>query len=390
MTDPTVLPGGGPAGRATAVPDLAPGHRLARAAVVAALVLTATVPWLAWRRSHGAAADERARVADVAGGPLVRTTTVAVSPPARTLSLLGEARPWASVTLYAKVSGYLRSVQVDKGDRVHAGQVLAEIESPEIDRAWQGAKAEHDNKVAVAARMRTLLEKKLVSPQEAEQAITDAAVAGERLSALAAQREYETLRAPFDGTVTERFADAGALVQSATSSQTSAQPVCTVTQVSRLRVYVYLDQADAAAVHRGIRATVSVAERPGFRRLSEVSRVSGELDPRTRKMLAEVDVDDADQAIVPGGFVQVELEVPMARLPAVPVEALLTRDGQSMVAVVAPDSTIRLQAVHVAANDGKLVTLSSGVAAGTPVVMGPGAWAVDGARVRPAATGRTP
>jgi membrane fusion protein (multidrug efflux system) len=381
---------------AAGAPDDATPHSprssplLRRAAIVVAILAVAAVPWLAVRRARSAGSDERSRVADVALGPLLRTATATLSPPTRTLSLLGEARPWASVTLYAKVSGYLRSVAVDKGDRVRSGQVLAEIESPEIDRAWLGARAEHDNKLAIAARMRTLLEKKLVSPQEAEQAITDAAVAGERLSALAAQKEYESLRAPFDGTVTERFADAGALVQSATSSQTSAQPVCTVTQTSRLRVYVYLDQADASAVRPGARAAVTVAERPGFRRMSEVARTSGELDPRTRKMLAEVDVDDSDGAIVPGGFVQVELDVPMPRLPAVPVEALLTRDGKSMVAIVGADSTIHFRVVRVATNDGKLVTIADGVSVGDVAALTPGAGVADGAHVRPVVVGKAP
>ena len=375
-----------------AVSDAGPPRSrfLRRLAIVTGIAAVAAVPWLAVRRARSAGRDERARAADVALGPLLRTATATLSPPMRTLSLLGEARPWASVTLYAKVSGYLRTVSVDKGDRVRAGQVIADIESPEIDRAWLGAKAEHDNKLVIASRMRTLLDKKLVSPQEAEQAITDAAVSGERLSALQAQKEYETLRAPFDGTVTERFADAGALVQSATNSQTSAQPVCTVTQTSRLRVYVYLDQADAAAVRAGARATVTVAERPGFRRMSEVSRTAGELDPRTRKMLAEVDVDDRDGAIVPGGFVQVEIDVPMPRLPAVPVDALLMRDGKAMVAIVGADSTIQLRAVRVAANNGKLVTIADGVRVGDVAALTPGSGIADGTRVRPVAAGPMP
>src|SRR5262249_46655958 len=160
----------------------------------------------------------------------IRTTTAQMPTGNPSVELIGEARPFAAVTLYAKVSGYLKSVSVDMGDRVKAGQVLAVIESPETDRAYSAAKEDFDNKQVKAQRIAKLLDKKFASPDEADQARTEAAVARERLAGLEEQRAYETLRAPFDGRVTARFADPGALVQNAASSQTSALPVVTVAQ----------------------------------------------------------------------------------------------------------------------------------------------------------------
>ena len=195
-------------------------------------------------------------------------------------------------TLYAKVSGYLKAVKVDKGDKVKKDQLLAVIESPEIDKEYQGALADTKNKKAIAGRMNTLRERNLVSPQEADQANSDAEVANSKLESLAVQKGYETLRAPFDGTVTSRYADAGALVQNAANSQTSALPVVTVSQVDMLRVYVYVDQRDASYIQLGGSANVKVAERPELNLNATVSRMSGELDPKTKMLTTEIDIDN--------------------------------------------------------------------------------------------------
>src|SRR6185312_11402965 len=135
-----------------------------------------------------------------------------------------------------KVAGYIKTVAVDVGDRVKANDVVATIESPETDRALDAAQADYDNKQLTSSRIAQLLQRKLVSPQEADQARTEAAVAKERLEGLHEQQGYETLRAPFAGRVTARFADPGALAQNAASSQTSALPVVTVSQTDALRV----------------------------------------------------------------------------------------------------------------------------------------------------------
>lgn len=355
-------------------------RRLVTVLVLVALVLAPGAFHL--RRTRSAQAEARDLGREVAAGPRVRVATVATSPGVRQVALIGEARPWASVTLYAKIAGYLRTMTVDKGDRVRAGQVIAELESPEVDRALAGARVDHANKAAIAERLRTLVARKLVSPQEAEQAAADAAVAAERLAAAQAEQAYESLRAPFDGTVTARFADPGALLQSASSNQVAALPVATLAQVDRLRITVFLDQADAVVLRPGARATITMAERPGVERTGTVARVAGALDPRTRKMLAEIDLPNGDGAILAGATVTVTLALPVPRTPQVPAEAVVLRDGHPAVAVIGADSVAHFRRVTTGLTDGATIAVTDGLAAGQRVGVNVGDLG-DGARVRP-------
>ena len=353
-----------------------------------ALALLAVV-LIASRRSRSASAERRELTTDVSRGAVVRTTDVVLSSATRHLTLLGEARPYAEVTLYAKVSGYLKSVVVDRGDHVHKGQILATIESPETDRALSGATAEYEQRKVTADRVGRLLAKAYVSPQEADQAKADAAVARERVESLREQQAYETLRSPLEGTITARYADPGALMQSAATSQTAALPVVTVSQTDRLRVFIYLDQDIAGDVKPGMKATLSSQAHPEIRIAAAITRLSGQLDARTRKMVAELDVDDRDGRIVPGGFLQVMLDVAVVPRPEAPVEALVVRGAATYVAVVDAHSHVHLVPVTVASNDGKIVTFASGVQPGTRVALSLGGTIADGAQVQVAADSAT-
>ncbi len=264
-----------------------------------ALLALLGVATIGWRRNVSSRRDSDARTAEAANGAFVKVARVVQSSAGRRLTLLGEARPYAEVTLYAKVSGYLENVRVDRGDHVHRGDVLATIQSPETDRALSAAKVEYEQRRVTADRVARLLAKAFVSAQEADQAQADAAAAKERMMSYQELQAYETLRSPLDGVVTNRFADAGALLQSAANSQTAALPVLTVSETDRLRVFVYLDQDVAADVHPGTRATVNAPEHPDDRIMVAVTRMSGTLDPRTRKMVAELDVSGAGGRIVP-------------------------------------------------------------------------------------------
>lgn len=351
----------------------------------ACVVAIAAVALLGWRRSAGAREETRQRAADVAHGAVVKTTTVELSPTVRRLTLLGEARPFAEVTLYAKVSGYLKSVVVDRGDHVRQGELLATIESPETDRAVSAARAEYDQRRVTADRVAKLLAQQFVSPQEADQARADAAVAHERLAALEEQQAYESLRAPLDGTVTTRYADPGALVQSAATSQTNALPVLTVSETDRLRVFVYLDQGDAADVRPGTHAMLTSQDHPDVSVPASVTRLSGVLDAKTRKMVAELDVNNSDGRIVPGGFVQVLLDIPSPARPQATAEALVVRGTGTYVGLVDSTAHVHLIPVTVASNDGKTVTFRSGVKPGQRIAVSLGGTVPDGALVQIAA-----
>ena len=321
--------------------------------------------------------------AELAAGPRVRFVHLSKSPSERSLNLVGEARPYSSVTLYAKVSGYLKEVKVDKGDQVKKGQLIAVIESPEVDKQYQGALADAKNKKAIAGRINTLKARDLVSAQEADQAESDYAISQARFESLELQKNYELLRAPFAGTVTARFADSGALVQNAMNSQASALPVVTISQLDHLRIYVYVDQRDAAFIQTGSPVKVTIAERQELELTAKISRISGELDAKTKMLLTEIDVDNKDGKIVSGSFVHVSLDVHTPTYLQIPVEALVEHDDRHLVATIDPSNHLSYREVKVGMNDGKLVTIVSGLKDDERVALNVGNTLTDGALVQP-------
>ncbi|HMC19565.1 MAG TPA: efflux RND transporter periplasmic adaptor subunit, partial [Gemmatimonadales bacterium] len=318
-----------------------------------------------------------------AAGPHVRVVRVTAPQGVQTLTLLGEARPYAAVTLYAKVSGYLRQILVDKGDAVGAGQVLAVIESPELDQQYEATLADARNKRVNADRFRALAKSNASSAQEAERYETDAAVAEANLKAIETLKSYEVIRAPFTGRVTARYADPGALVQNATNAQTGALPVLTVSETGRLRVYAYVDQQDAPLVGVGTPAEITVPDRPEVRLASRVTRVSGLLDPRTRTLLAEVDLENQGGGIFPGSYVTVKLAAKTRGYPELPAGALIVRGDTTFVAVVDSADHVAFRRVVVARDDGESAQIAGGVVPGDRVALNLGESVAEGARVQP-------
>lgn len=308
-----------------------------------------------------------------------------LSPSERTLDLTGEARSYESATLYSKVSGYLKSITVQRGSHVKAGQMIAVIESPETDRDYQGAVADLKNKLTKLERTRGLVEKNLVSQQDLEQAQADADIAQARLNVLKTQMEYQIIRAPFAGTVTARFADPGALVQSAANSQTSALPLVTLSTTGKLRVFIYLDQKDAAFVHAGDSVTLWTSERPGNKIHATITRFNGELDPKTRMMLAEVELNNQAELLVPGSFVQARLKINAVQICEIPSEALVIQKEKTLVAVVSQNNLVNYREVHVADNDGFTAQVVEGLNPGERVALNLGSNVEEGGRVQPVA-----
>jgi membrane fusion protein, multidrug efflux system len=351
--------------------------------VLFGLALSVTgVILLASRRSAASRAEVSARLEAHKAGSRVLVATATTAPPERTLVLQGEVHPFATVTLYGKVAGYLGEVRVDKGDRVRAGQLIATILSPELDQQVTAARADARNKRRQAQRMQALAGPGVVAVQDVDAASAGADVAEAQEAALRTQDTYRTLRAPFAGIVTARFADPGALIQSAAGAQAGALPVVTIANTQRLRIYVYLDQASAPFVKIGDAAEVRVAERPGWSRPAKVARASGELTPRTRTMLTEIDVDNADGALLPGSFVEVAIKIKVPTLVQIPAEAVITRGTQPFVAVVDDGSRLRIRPLHLADDDGETARVLDGLRAGETVALHVGEGVEDGALVQ--------
>jgi membrane fusion protein (multidrug efflux system) len=331
---------------------------------------------------------ERAAVA--AAGPSVAVATSKQGPTVRKLTLLGEALPYKTATLYSKVSGYLTKISVDKGDRVKAGQFIAEITSPELDHQYDSAVADLENKKRVAKRTRDLADQHFFSEQAAEDAETNARLAEQQVQSVRALKSYKVLSAPFAGIVTARYVDLGALVTNATSNQSSALPVVTISDPSRLRVTVYVDQSEAPNIRIGTPTEVVDASNAVRQGTGKVARVAGELDPRTRTQLTEVDFDNSKGEFIPGSFVNVSLLIPAKSYVEVPAAALIMREGKRMVAVIGPDSHIKFTPISVAGTDGKVIRVESGLEENVRVALNLPNTVADGAKITAAGTPSTP
>jgi membrane fusion protein, multidrug efflux system len=349
--------------------------------VVAAALVGAM---LALKR-HDLGQESRERQRTLAAGPLVKVETVGLSAPRQTLVLQGEALPVVSTTLYAKLSGFLRTINVDRGDRVRAGQTLAIIESPETDRDYQSLQAVAETKQMNARRAEALGRQALLAPRDVEQAQADARMAEAKLASQGVQRGYEVLKAPFDGTVTARFADPGALVTNAASNQTSSLPVVTVARLDRLKVTLYLDQRYAGLLRLGNHIRVSPPSRPGEWLDARITRVNGALDLHTRMLLAEAEVDNRDGRIVPGSFVQTELALDTAQHLEISTEALIVRGDRTFVAVMDAGHRVAFRPVTVGEEDHQKLPVRSGLKAGELVILSLGDAAQEGGLVRPKA-----
>ena len=356
---------------------------------VAALVMAvgAVVYFHVTRNQNVASAREaRAVAADL--GPRVEFITATAGPTERTIRLLGDVRAGATAVLYAKVAGYIKEVMVDKGDKVEAGQILAEIESPEVEQQFAAASADLVHKRRNLARIKELYSKGNTTQVALYQAETDATVAENNVGVLGTSVSYKTVRAPFSGRVTARFVDPGALVTNSQTNITSAMPMMTLSDDSRVRVFTYVQQIDVPFVQVGNRAVVSDASNPERNRTGTITRMTGELEPRTRTMLIEIHLDNADGFFTPGSFAYVTLHVPIKSYVQIPVAGLITRGEDNVVGILEKD-IVRFRTVQVASTDGATVSLTDGLQTGERIVINLPNEVTNGSRVQPVTVART-
>ena len=188
--------------------------------------------------------------------------------------------------------------------------------------------ADLQNKKVILRRNEDLFRKEYISQEEKEQTETDVKVGEANVKSLSEQQRYKSITAPFNGTVTNRFADPGSLVQNATNAQTSALPVVTVAELEHLRKYGYVEQKDAEFIKPGCPVTITLAEDPQFKLDASVTRTTGQLDEQTRMMTTEIDVDNSKNEITAGSYVQVHIKIPSSNKLLVPSEALVVTRHQ--------------------------------------------------------------
>ncbi len=325
------------------------------------VVVTVAVVFLRVHRGRVLSSERAQLEQERARGLRITVTRVPETPGQRSITLPGDVRGYNQATLYAKVSGYIRDMRVDRGDHVVRGQVLALIDAPETDRDL--AAAEQSMRIARinSDRDERLAPSGVVSQQDRDNAVAMAKVSGENLGRAMAIQAYTVIRAPFDGVVTARYVDRGALVPAATGSTQSAMPVVDVSMVDTLRVFVYVGQDAAPFVRVGDPVTIWQDELPSKRIPGTITRMASALDPRTRTMQVEIDVDNRPWGVLPGTFAHVELRVPEPKMPVVPDEALVIRDGKTTVATVV-DGKVHYVVVNLGYNDGRNVRVMQGLA----------------------------
>jgi RND family efflux transporter MFP subunit len=357
-------------------------------AIVVVAIAGAAVFHIWKQKDAQLSATREALAVEVARGPSVQVVPVTAGPKERLITLLGDTRAWQTATLYGKVAGYVKSIAVDRGDHVSAGQVVVEVQSPETDRQYDSAVADLENKRKNEQRARDLMAHGAGSIQASDQADTDFRMATQNVAQLAVMKTYEVLRSPFDGVVTARFVDPGALVQNSTTNQTSNQPVLTISDESRLRVDIYVAQRDVPFVHVGDTADVADAANPDRKMQARIARTAEVLDLRTRTLAVELDLDNRDHVMIPGSFAYVTLHVPLHSYPEVPVTGLVVRGSNTFVADVDADSLVHMRPVKVVSTDGIRASLADGATVGARIALNLPDDVGDGSRVRAVSAGR--
>jgi multidrug efflux pump subunit AcrA (membrane-fusion protein) len=379
------------------------------AAVLVLLLIVTVLP----RRSveHELLAEAAARDS----APVVQVTTVHRAAAGSELTLPGTIQALHEGAIYARVPGYVRKWYADIGAVVRAGQVLADIDAPELEQNVQQARSQLAQTRASLGlaradleRWRVLARDSAVTGQELDQkrAAYDAAVANTgaaeaNLRRLAQTREYTRVTAPFTGVVTARNVDLGSLITAAGGTSApvavgggpggaSASGLFRLAQTDTVRTYVTVPETYASSIAPGLEADVSVQALANRHFTGHVVRTSRSLDPSSRTLLTEVDVANRDFALLPGMYAQVRLHFPRVTPPLLlPSSALVIRSSGSQVMVVeqgAGGATIRLRPVQIARDFGSSVELAGGVSEGQAVVLNPNADLVDGSKVRVAAT----
>ena len=362
--------------------------------VLALAVVVAVVAWRLVGRVQ--AADSLAERTQEQALPTV-SVTHPLAARAEALVLPATVQAWEEAPIYARTGGYLKRWLVDIGQPVKAGALLAEIDAPEVDQQLRQAQADlataqANNRLAqsTAKRYRQLLQSDSVAPQDAEDRFGDAqAKAAAENSALAnVQRLQELVRfervvAPFDGVVTERGVDVGALVVAGGAAGT---PLFKVASTKRLRLYVQVPETLAALIAPHQTARFRMADQAKAELPAQVISTASAIDPVTRTMLVQLAYDNRAGKVLVGGYAEVHFDVaPRAGVLRLPSNALLFRGDGLNVAVVDPTGHVRLHGVVQGRDFGKEVEILSGVKAEDQVVLNPSDSIVDGLAVHPRA-----
>ena len=363
------------------------------------LVVAGSVAYWGIRTRVRAAAEVKVETRELAV-PSVSVARPKQSAPQQEIILPGNVQAFIEAPIYARTTGYLKRWYVDIGGRVKNGQLLAEIDTPELDQQLQQAradlataKANYELAQTTAARYEFLLKSDSVSKQDvdntvgdehAKKAMVDSAT--DNVKRLEQLQSFEKVYAPFDGVLTARETDIGQLIV-ANSSASAAKELFRVASINPLRVYVNVPQIDSPSAMPGVQAYLTMPQYPGRRFPGKIVRNAEAIEQASRTLLTEVDVANPTGEILPGAYAEVHLKLPSANSTVIiPVTSLIFRSEGLRVAVVRQGRAIMLP-ISLGRDFGTEVEVASGLDGSEAIITNPPDSLVNGEEVRLATPG---
>jgi RND family efflux transporter MFP subunit len=340
--------------------------------------------------------------------PTVAVIHPTTEPSEEGLVLPGSMQAYVESPIYARTNGYLKKWYRDIGSRVQKGELLADIDTPEVDQQLLQARADLETSQAnanlshiTATRFEDLIKTDSVSKQEVDNAAGDlaakqAGVASSQANVhrLSELESFKHIYAPFSGVITRRNVDLGTLINAGNGGAT--QQLFSLAQTDPIRVYVNVPESAAPSIHAGLPAHLDLTQFPGRKFLGKVVRTAEAIDPVSRTLLTEVDVPNKTGELLPGGYAQVHLDVQITgdRLQ-VPVNALLFRSEGLRAVVVDSDHKLHLQALTIGRDYGVSLEVLQGLRGADWIVLNPADSLEEGQHVNvkepaPKATGAAP
>jgi RND family efflux transporter MFP subunit len=317
--------------------------------------------------------------------------------PTQEVVLPGTMQAFIDTPVYARTNGYLRTWSVDIGARVKKGDLLAEIDTPEVDQQLQQSRADLETAQAnldlariTADRWQFLLKSGSVSKQETDQAVSDMHARKATVDSSSANvrrledlQSFEKVCAPFDGVITARSTDIGALIDAGATPQ--SRELFHLAAIDVLRVYVAVPEVYARVAQPGAMASLTLDEYPGELFTGKLVRNANSIDPASRTLLTEVDVNNPSGRLLPGAYVSVHLKLPqVVRTVVIPANALLFRSEGLRVGVVRAGihgSVAQLSAIKMGRDFGETVEVVSGLQPSENVILNPADSLIDGTPV---------
>ncbi len=395
-----------PSGEKNAPSAPPPEQRIGRGMGIGILIVGVVIVAVVVFGLMSRAASERAleNQTTVAAIPTVKIVHPVPSTLSSELALPGNTQAFTDTPIYSRTSGYLKKWYFDIGAHVGKGQLMADIETPELDQQLQVAEADLKSAQAnldlantTSARYQNLLRTNSVSRQETDVAMSDASAKKAAVDAsMAAVRRlqqlqsFEKIYAPFDGIVTARNTDIGALIQAGENNTTRAE-LFHLAAIGKIRVFVAVPEAYSTAIHTGDKATLTLDEYPGRVFEGTVARNSNAIDQASHTLNVEVDVENPRGELLPGAYVFVHFKVPVhATTLMLPSNTLLFRAQGLQVGVVRANH-VELVHVTIGKDAGATVEISSGLTTADAVIVDPSDSLATGQEVRVAeASGPTP